>query len=171
MTQIERKVSINGRKLTQEIIDNLSAQSIAASPKEVQSYFYENEGYTFDPYNSVVLFERNSLEIYGYILAHGSNIQNIDIVFEGSESIIDYLKQSHGLYISNVVLQSEIKDTPLILLLNTLHGAYCESDLTKSGLYIWMNYRECLFAETRQEEPFYLYALNKVSRTFYDKCI
>ena len=171
MTQIIRIDNINGGDFTQEIINRFSVQTIAVAPQEIRTFFQEKHGCGFDPYNSVVLFDFETNCIYGYILAHTSNIHNADALFEGQTKIIEYLKNGVGLYVSTVVLRNEIKETPLIQLLNTIHFAYCNGDLNKIGLYIWIELDSVLFSPTSQDEGFWPNALNKVSKVFYDKCI
>lgn len=171
MTQIVRTENINGGKITQEVVNRLSAQSIVVSPDEVKDFLFNNIGYTFDQYNSVVLFDIETKCIYGYILTRTLNIPNADLVFQSQTDIIEYLSKSNGLYISDIILREEIKDTPLINLLNTLHFTYCEGDCNKEGLYVWIDCGETVFASTKQENGFSAIGLNNISRAFYDKCL
>lgn len=171
MTQIIRTENINGGDITQEVVNRLSSQSIFVSPDEVKDFFWGNNRYTFDPYNSIVLFDTETKYIYGFILAHTLNISNADIVFRNQIDIIEYLSKSNGLYISDIVLREEIKDTPLVKLLNTLHFTYCEGDCNKEGLYVWMDLGEVVFAPTKQDNGFSAIGLNNISNAFYDKCL
>ena len=171
MTQISRQENINGGVITQEVINRLSTQSIFVSPDEVKDFFWGNNRYTFDPYNSIVLFDTETKYIYGFILAHTLNISNADIVFRNQPHVIEYLSNSDGLYISDIVLREEIKDTPLVKLLNTLHFTYCEGDCNKEGLYVWMDCGETIFAPTKQDNGFSAIGLNNISKAFYDICL
>lgn len=171
MTQINRVENINGGEITQEVVNRLSVQTIFVSPDEVKDFFMGNKKYTFDPYNSVVLFDTETKCIYGYILAHTLNIPNIDVVFVNQTDIIRYLNNSSGLYLSDIVLREGIKETPLVKLLNALHLTYCEGDFNKNGLYVWMDLGETVFAPTKQENGFSAISLNNVSKAFYDKCM
>jgi len=171
MTVINRTESINGGDISQEIVNRLSTQTIIVSPDEVKDFFQSNVGIKFDPYNSVVLFDGETNCVYGYILAHTMDIPNIDVIFQHREDITTYLNNSNGLYISDVVIRKEIKDTPLIKLLNVLHLAYCEGNINKEGLYVWMDLGEVIFSRTKQDCGFSTILLNNISRTFYDKCI
>jgi len=171
MTKINRTENINGGDFSQEIVDRLSVQTIVVSPNKVKDFFCRNIRLTFDPYNSVVLFDGETNCIYGYILAHTMGIPNIDMVFQNRVDITTYLNNSNGLYISDVVIRKEIKDTPLIKLLNVLHFTYCEGDNKKEGLYVWMDLGEVIFSQTKQDNGFSTILLNNISRTFYDKCI
>lgn len=171
MTQIIRIDNINGGDFTQEIINRFSVQTIAVAPQEIRIFFQEKHGCGFDPYNSVVLFDFETNCIYGYILAHTSNIQNADALFDGQTKVIEFLKNGVGLYISNIVLRNEIKETPLIQLLNAIHLVYCNGDFNKISLYIWAELNEVLWSPTNQDDGFWPYGLNKVSRVFYDWCV
>lgn len=171
MTQIIRTKNINGGDISQEIVNRLSAQSVSTSPKEIGEYIHIKYGDSYDPYNSVVLFDTETNYIYGYILAHTLNIPNADVVFSNQTDIIRYISNSNGLFISDVVIREEIKDTPLVVLLNTLHITYCEGDFNKEGLYVWMDFGETVFESTKQENGFSAISLNNVSSAFYDKCL
>lgn len=171
MTQINRVESINGGEISQEVVNRLSIQTIFVSPDGVKDFFYEKNSFEFDPYNSVVLFDSETNHIYGYILAHTLNIPNIDVVFANQTDIVKYLNNSNGLYISDIVLREEIKETPLVKMLNTLHLTYCEGNFNKEELYVWMDFGETVFAPTKQENGFSAISLNNVSRAFYDKCL
>lgn len=171
MTQIIRTESINGGDITQEVVNKLSTQSISVSPKEICNYLHDKYGDRYDPYNSVVLFDAETIYIYGFILAHTLNISNADIVFRNKPHIIEYLSKSNGLYISDIVLREEIKDTPLVNLLNTLHFTYCEGDSNKESLYVWMDCGETVFAPTKQDNGFSAIGLNNISKAFYDICL
>ena len=171
MTQIIRTENINGGDITQEVVNRLSSQSVSASPKEICVYLRDKYGDRYDPYNSVVLFDSETKCIYGFILAHTLNISNADMVFQNQIDIIEYLSKSNGLYISDIVLREEIKDTPLVNLLNTLHFTYCEGDSNKEGLYVWMDLGEVVFAPTKQDNGFSAIGLNNISNAFYDKCL
>lgn len=168
MTTISRVNSINGGDFTQEIVNNLHVQTIAAAPIEIKHFFQEKHDYKLDPYNSVVLFDSNTNCVYGYILAHTLDIPNIDIIYEGQTKIIEFLKNGFGLYITDVVLRHEIKETPLVNLLNGIHFSWCKGNLSKS-LYIWMDFGEILWSPTNQDEGFIVTAPNKVCKAFYDK--
>ena len=169
MTQID-KTKLSGKELTQEIVDNFSVIPIVSSPKEIKDYFYQEYGYGFDAFHSVVLIDNSTKQIYGYILAHLSTIVDKKFIFQQEPGMVDFLCNSVGLYISHVVLHKDIKETPLIELLNTLHGLFCDSDFKKYNLYVWMERGEILYTPTQQYEPFIQFGLNKVSRAFYDIC-
>lgn len=171
MTQIIRTGNINGGDITQEVVNRLSTQSVSVSPKEISVYLRDKYGDRYDPYNSVVLFDYETKCIYGFILTHTLNIPNADLVFQNQIDIIEYLSKSNGLYISDIVLRKEIKDTPLVILLNALHFTYCEGNCNKEGLYVWMDLGEVVFAQTKQENGFSVIGLNNISMTFYDKCL
>ena len=64
MTQIIRTESINGGDITQEVVNRLSTQSISVSPKEIRNYLHDKYGDRYDPYNSVVLFDAETIYIY-----------------------------------------------------------------------------------------------------------
>ena len=171
MTYIDHPNSINGGDFTQETVNRLTVQAISVAPQEIKQYFIDTHIDEYDPYNSVVLFDSETKCIYGYILAHTLDIPHVDIVYEGQEKIVDYLKNANGLYISCVVLRNGIKDTPLIQLLNLLHFVYCQGNTNKSGLYIWMDLGEIIWSPTEQEGSITPLGLNRVSRVFYDKCV
>lgn len=171
MTHISRQTDINGGEITQAVVDRLTVQAISVSPKEIGDYIHDKYGDKYDPYNSVVLFDTETKCIYGYILAHTLNIPNVDVVFSNQTEIISYLNNSSGLYLSDIVLRKEIKETPLIKLLNTLHLSYCEGDFNKDGLYVWMDCGETVFVPTKQDNGFSAISLNNVSRVLYDKCL
>lgn len=169
MTQID-KTSLSGNELTQEIVDNFSVSSIIASPREIKDFFYSKYGYGFDAYHSVVLFDISTKQVYGYILTHILSITDNKFNFQNNPGMVDFLENSIGLYISHVVLHKEIKEEPLLLLLNTIHAVFCDSKFKKYNLYVWMDNGEIVFTPTQQFEPFYLCGLNKVSQAFYDIC-
>ena len=170
MTRIIRTENINGGEVSKEVVNRLSTQTISPAPQVVREYF-SNRWTEFDPYDSVVLFDYETNYIYGYILAHVLDIPNIDVVYNGQEQIIDYLKNGFGLFVSDVVLRNEIKGTPLIKLLNCLHFAFCQADVKKDKCYVWMDLGEIIWSPTKQNEGFSIYSLNNISRTFYDKCL
>ena len=164
------KTSLSGKELTQVIVGNLSVQSIIVSPKEIRDLLYSKFGYGFDAYHSVVLFDKNTKQVYGYILAHLESITDTKFIFQNNPGLVKFLENSVGLYISHVVLHNEIKDTPLLLLLNTIHALFCDSQFKKYNLYVWMDKGEIIFTPTQQFEPFFYEGLNKVSKAFYDIC-
>ncbi|MGN1255157.1 MAG: hypothetical protein ACI4T9_11305 [Prevotella sp.] len=172
MTTIKRIPRINGQPLTDNIVKSLVVQTISVSPQSVKNYVYEKHTYDFDPFNSVVLLNPQNNDIYGYILVKSLNIEHPDVVFSNRNDIIDYINKSNGLHIIDVVLESDIKDTPLIELLNTLQASWCDADFTKDNYYIWMDLGEIIFSPTKEDYgKFNLKGLNKVSRVFYDKCL
>lgn len=164
MTRITRQ-SINGTELTQEIVNNFSVQTICVSPEPIREYFIDNFN-EFDDRYSVVLFDRTTNFIYGYILTRCNNIEHENIIFQGRQDIIDYLHGSQGLYISDIQIQEEIHSTPIYQLLNTIHLTYCGADFTIENLYIWMNLNEVIWTPTNQGKTFFPYTSNRVSGVF-----
>ena len=73
------KQNFQEKELTQEIVDSFSVIPVVSSPKEIKDYFYQEYGYGFDAFHSVVLIDNSTKQIYGYILAHYTETIYFDI--------------------------------------------------------------------------------------------
>ena len=164
MTIIRRDVLIENMENCQP---NLLARNFASCPKEVKSYIGKNEYIEFNEDYSIVLYDKNSNNVYAYILTRQANIPHINECFNDQQWVIEFLENATGLYIIKAVIQNGLDNEYLVALLNSLHLTYCHADLNDKRLYIWINNGEIIFSPTMQDEAFNNALLNRVGKVFY----
>ncbi len=119
---------------------------------------------------SCVLYDSITEQVYGYILARENNIANPKIYSQlQDENINNFINQSRGLEIVDIVVDERLIDTPILYLLNIVHKQFCRGDYKRRDLYIWTYYNgEMLFCPTWQENGFWGLNLNNLSKLLYD---
>ena len=168
MIKIKRK-AFTGNAITEEVTRNFTVEPYELCDDIVRNQIEIGSN---NPKYSCVLYDRDTKQVYGYILAREKNIQYPLLVLNGHDKdFIEYLEKINGLEMTEIVVDKRLNIQDIVYLLNKIQKEFCHGNFKVFDLhnkYIWCYlYGDFIVVTTSQEEPFRGMDFNNLSKEMY----
>lgn len=163
MIKIKRK-AFTGNAITEEVTRNFTVEPYELCDDIVRNQIEIGSN---SPKYSCVLYDRDTKQVYGYILVHKAEIKCPGLAF-ADRDVLEFIIQSNGFEITQIVTDKRIEGKSILYLINHVQDTCCDGNFYSSNKYIWYYiYGEFQFASTAQTEIFKGLDFNNLSKSLY----